>query len=267
MESSDVMEIDLRDIFQIVRKRIWIIVIVTLITSLTAAIISFFYITPIYESSTQLLVNKSQRDTDNIYNLSDINTNLKLVDTYSVIIKSPRIMELVIRDLGLELNAHQLTSKVKVSPVRNSQVISITVQDRDQHVAAAIANGIANIFKTEIINIMNVDNVQILTEARAETDPVPVKPKPQLNIMIAFVAGLMLSLGIVFLIEFFDQSIHTEKDVERLLNLPVLGSIPGIEESTRNLPKISYMSSSSTQGGTKIVPSVSAAGSELNEKK
>ncbi|MBO8173570.1 MAG: capsular biosynthesis protein [Bacillaceae bacterium] len=260
MESNqDYMEIDLRDIFRIIKKRIWIILVVTLLSSITAAIISYFYITPIYESSTQLLVNKSERNPENIYNLSDINTDLKLVDTYSVIIKSPRIMELVVQDLDLNMNAGQLTQKVRVSPVKNSQVISITVQDPDPQMAATIANGVAQVFKKEIVNIMNVDNVQILNTANVGENPAPVKPKPGLNIMIAFVVGIMLSLGIIFLLEFLDNTLHTEQDVECVLNLPVLGSIPKIEET-----KTAH--AGSTYPNTQVSAEL-AAGSDINEKK
>lgn len=234
--------IELREIFAVLRKRWIIIFLITSVASLTSAVASFFLITPIYEASTQLLVNKSDRD-NGLYNFNDINTDLKLVETYNVIINSPRIIELVIKELNLSLTPQQLSGKVKVNSVKNSQVISITVSDENQAEAARIANGIATVFQREITSIMKVDNVQVLSVAKADPVPVPVKPKPALNIAIAFVVGLMTGIGIVFLLEYLDQSIRDEQEVEQLLGLAVLGSIPKIETAGRNKAKHAKASS------------------------
>lgn len=230
MESREIKlkqdEIDLREILGILRKRLWLIVMVLIAAVMASGIITYFFLTPIYQASTQLLVNQSDKNTTGIYNLQDINTDLKLIETYSVIIKSPRIMELVREELGLNLSASELTGKVHVSPVKNSQVLSISVTDTDQHRAALIANGVAAVFQREIVELMNVDNVQILTEAKVQQQPVPIKPKPLLNLAIAGVLGLMGGVGIAFLLDFLDTSLRKERDIEQFLGIPVLGNIP-----------------------------------------
>jgi capsular polysaccharide biosynthesis protein len=223
--------IELREYFQILRKRIWIIVLITSIATITSGIISYFVITPIYESSTQLLVNKSQtKDQIVVPDMNDIQSSLKLVDTYNVIINSPRILDKTISDMGLKLTTAQLSAKIKVSAVQNSQVMSITVDDPDPKMAVAIANGIAQTFTQEIKGIMQVDNVQILAEAKMSDTATPIKPKKLLNIIIAFVVGLMTSVGIAFLLEYLDNTIKTEQDVERILGLSVLGGIAQIDQ-------------------------------------
>ncbi|GAB7387954.1 protein-tyrosine kinase activator TkmA [Bacillaceae bacterium] len=221
--------IELRQLIAIIRKRLWILLLVTAFATAASGVISYFYLTPVYEASTQLLVNQSDRNLKGIYTIEDINTDLKLIETYNVIINSPRIMELVIRELGLPLQAQELAEKVNVINVQNSQVISISVTDENQAQAAEIANGIARVFQREIVKIMNVDNVQILTEAKPEANPVPVKPRPLLNMAIAFAVGMMTGLGIVFLLEYLDTSLRDERDIEQVLQLPTLGSIPLIE--------------------------------------
>lgn len=227
---NDEMEIDLRELFQILKKRIWMIILITLVATLTSGIISFFVITPIYDSSTDLLVNKSESDLNALFSYNDIQTNLKLIDTYNVIIKSPRIIDLVISRYNLDFSSQELTDKISVKSIKNSQVMSITVTDPDHGQAVMIANAIAETFKKEIVKIMNVDNVQILTQAKGVESPSPIKPKPMLNMVIAFVVGFMTAIGLAFLFEYMDNSIKTESDVERLLGYPVLGSIGIIEE-------------------------------------
>lgn len=223
--------IELREYVEILMKRIWMIVLVTVIATATSGIISYFVLTPIYEASTQLLVNKSENKSEVLMpDFNDIQTSLKLIETYNVIIKSPRVLENAIKNEGWDLTSTELSEKIKVNAVQNSQVMSITVQDPDPVLAVNMANGIANTFQTEIKQIMSVDNVQILAEAKMGEEVSPVKPKPLLNMVIAFVVGLMTSVGIVFLLEYLDNTIKTEQDVERVLGLSVMASISTMDE-------------------------------------
>lgn len=223
-------ELDLRDLLHILRKRLKMIVLVTLVATVTSGIISLFLLTPIYESSTEIIVNKSEASEQNVINLQDVQTNLQLVDTYSVIIKSPRIIDQVIETLNLPLTTQELIEKVEVTAVENSQVISIKVEDSSLEQAVAIANTTAEVFQAEVVEIMNVDNVQILNAAEVKADAAPVKPRTLLNVAIAFVVGLMTAVGIAFLLEYLDNTFKTEKEIEQILELPVLGTIPRMDD-------------------------------------
>lgn len=227
---NEEMELDLRGIFQILKKRRLLIISITLIAALASGIVSSFVVTPVYQASTEILVNKSEDGQGLVYNINDVNTNLKLISTYSVIIKSPRIMDLVIEDYNLSLTSEQLISKVTINSVKDSQVMKISVQDTDQKEAARLANAIANTFQREIIEIMNVDNVQILNEAKALNNPSPVKPNITLNILIASVLSLLTAVSLSFLLEYLDNTIKSEQEIERLLGYPVLGIIGTIDE-------------------------------------
>lgn len=235
IREKDEIEIDLRDIFRILKKRLKLIVFFTLIATLTSGIISFYVLTPIYEASTEILVNNSESNQGAIYNINDINTELKLIETYKVIMKSPRIIDLVIEKYDLSLAQEKLIGKININTVRNSKVMKITVSDPNQAEAARIANAIAKTFQQEIIKIMNVDNVQILTEAKAIQDPGPVKPNKHLNIAIAFIIGIMGAVGLAFILEYIDVTIKTEEDVENLLGYPVLGAIATIEDKKKGI--------------------------------
>jgi capsular polysaccharide biosynthesis protein len=223
--------ISLRELFYTLRKRMWLIISITFVAALVSGILSFYVLTPIYSSSTQLLVNREKSD-QQMYNpnISDIQTNLQLINTYNVIIKSPAILDKVAQELDLDVTAEQLNSKITVGSEKDSQVFAITVQDPDPHTATDIANTTAKVFQEEIVKIMSVDNVSILAVAKTKENPAPIKPQPVLNIAIAIVVGLMLGIGLSFLLEYLDNTIKNEMDVEKVLGLPVLGAINTIEE-------------------------------------
>lgn len=236
--------ISLKELFLTLRKRLSLIALITILFATISGLISFFYLTPIYQASTQILVNQS-KDDQATYNVGEVQTNLQLINTYNVIIKSPAILDLVSKELDLNMTAAQLNGKITVQSEQNSQVVNISVQDPDPKLAADIANTTASVFKKEIKEIMNVDNVSILAKAVVVDNQSPIKPQPLMNIAIALVVGLMLGVGIAFLLEYLDNTIKTEQDIEQTLGLPVLGAIPTIQET---VPETSRSSKTRTRG-------------------
>lgn len=221
--------ISLKELFETIKKRIIMIILISVLAVTASGLVSYFLLTPIYQSSTQLLVNQANRD-QQTFNVNDVRTNLELINTYNVIIKSPIILDKVIDELQLTRSVSALNSQISVGSERNSQVVGITVQDPNPAMAVQIANTVASVFEREIVTIMNVDNVSVLSEAKLSANPTPVKPNPQLNMAIAFVVGIMTAVGLAFLLEFLDNTIKTEKDIEKHLGLSVIGAIPEISE-------------------------------------
>lgn len=216
--------ISIKDIFAILRKRWKLILLFLTIPALISGIISYFLLTPVYEASTQLLVN--QKNSENQIDSNQIQTNVQMINTYSEVIKSPVILEKVIDDLNLSQNADQLSHKITISNQENSQVFSLTVQDSSPTLAVEIANAVAKTFQKEVKSIMNVDNVTLLAKAEMKNNPTPVAPSPLLNVAIAMVIGLIVGIGLAFLLEYIDNTIKDEKDIEDLLGMSVLGSVP-----------------------------------------
>lgn len=221
--------ISLQDIFHTLKKRIGLIISTTVAAVIIAAIISFFMLTPMYQATTQILVNQQNTQAQQV-TTSEIQTNLQLINTYSEIIKSPAILDIVIEQLDLELTAAQLSGKIAVSNANNSQIVSVSVEDANHSVATDIVNTIANVFQQEVTELMNVDNVNILSPAMHSDNPAPVSPNKMLNMAIAAVLGLMIGVGIAFLLEYLDTTVKTEKDIEDLLGLPVIGLVSPIAE-------------------------------------
>ncbi|MCU1807130.1 Wzz/FepE/Etk N-terminal domain-containing protein [Cytobacillus firmus] len=241
--------ISLKELLQTLRRRLLLILSITFVAVLVSGIVSFYFLTPIYQSSTQFLVNQA-KDDQPVYNPGEIQTNLQLINTYNVIIKSPAILDIVKNNLDLDMTTEQLNSKITVGSQTDSQVVAITVQDADPKMAADIANTTVSVFQKEIKEIMNVDNVSIL--AKAEVNSSPVKPNPYLNIAIATVVGLMAGVGLAFLLEYFDNTVKDEQDIERNLDLPILGVI-SIIDTAKVQKEISNRAARKRAGGESVV--------------
>ncbi|MBA2175349.1 capsular biosynthesis protein [Halobacillus locisalis] len=223
--------ISLKEIFEVLKKRILMILGIAVGAAIISGLITFFVLTPTYQSSTQFIVNQSpEQQQTAAYDINDIRTNVELINTYNVIIKSPAILDRVTEELSLEKSAGSLASQIQVSNANQSQVVDVTVTDPDPALAVEIANTTVETFQEEIPTLMNVDNVNILSPAVATADPSPVSPKPMLNIAIAIVVGLMAGVGLAFLLEYLDNSIKSEQDIEQVLGMPVMGVVSTISQ-------------------------------------
>ncbi|MGM0843656.1 MAG: YveK family protein [Bacillota bacterium] len=237
--------ISLREILDTLKKRLSLIVLITALAVITSGIVSYFVLTPIYQSSTQLLVNQAKSEQAG-FDANDIRTNLEIINTYNVIMKSPAILDKVSENLDMEPGS--LSEKITVGSENQSQVVNVSVTDPDPQRAALIANEVASVFQEEIPSIMNVDNVSILSQAVVGDRVSPIKPNPILNIAIALVVGLMAGVGLAFLLEYFDNTLKNEQDIERALELPVLGAVTTIDDV--KMEKNSRAGSRSVRGET-----------------
>lgn len=213
----------IKEKISIIKKRWWLIALFTISTSALSIVATLYILTPKYEASTQILVN--QKNLSSQLDVSQLRNNIELINTYSVIIKSPIILEKVIKKLDLKQNVDQLNTNIFVNSQSDSQVFLLTVQDSEPDQAVKIANTISETFQQDIKGIMNIDNVNILARAELKDHPVPISPKPIMNIAVGIVAGVLIGVGVAFLIEYFDNSIKCSGDIEAFLDLVVLGTI------------------------------------------
>lgn len=229
-------DFNLIGLFKVMKKRKGLIFSITFLTILTSAAISYYALTPMYENSTQILVSQAELSNGPITNQT-IQADLQLVNTYSVIIKSKRILEEVITELSLTSTVSEVSENMSVIPASNSQVIEITVRNKDPELAAEIANKTAQVFEKDIYELMNVKNVSILSTASLSANPQPVSPNHGLNLAIAFVIGLALGIGISYLIDAIDTTVKSESDVEELLDVPLIAIISPMPNVKKNKSK------------------------------
>ena len=217
--------IDLRECFEIIKKRFWIIITLTLVCALISGLISFFVLKPVYQASSSVIVNTERGEGNNIITGDQFSVTQKLAVTYGEIIKSRSVLGSVIENLKLDDKYNDLAKRVTVSPVKDTQIINISVQDKNPKKARDIANEIPKIFKSENkLTKVKSNNIQVIEEATLPEKP--IKPNKVINIIGAAVVGMMIGLVIVFLLEYLDDTIKTPNDVEKYLGMSILGVLP-----------------------------------------
>ena len=216
--------IDLREYFSIIKKRFWIIALITVVAMVVSGVISFFMLSPVYESKSTLIVNTEKNEETQMITGDQFSVSQKLAVTYGEIIKSRAVLESVISNLKLDSEYEDLVEKITVSPVKDTQIISISVQDTNPKKARDIANEIPKVFEKEVKRITKANDIQVIDKAILPENP--IKPNKIMNVAIAAVLGMMIGLFVVFLLEYLDNKIKTPQDVEKHLDLPILGVIP-----------------------------------------
>jgi len=209
----------------IIKKRMLLIILVTIGATVLSGVLSYFVITPTYKSDISVIIGKTEnKSTVSQDSYNDVIMYQQLVKTYSEFAKSRKVSEHVIKALKLNMNPIQLQNMVTVAPKGDTEFLTITVKSTDPKEAFDIANQLAKSLKYVSNDVKKVDNVQLLDDAIEPT--VPDNPKPKLNMAIAFFIGLMVSLGIAFLLEYLDNTVKTQEDIEKLTGIPVIGIIP-----------------------------------------
>ena len=256
--------ISFKEILNLMKRRLNLIILMTLTATLASGIISYLFLSPMYESSTQILVNhttnspqakandknsKKSEDETNLIDPNQIRTNIELINTYTVLIKSPAIIEKVIDDLSLDASFLDINDRVTVNTTQNSQVVEIVVQDKDPKAAADIANRIAEVFKQEVGSLMSVNNINILAAASVQEPYGALSPDIIRNIMIGFALGLFCAIGTAFLFEYLDPTVRSERDIVYDIGIPMIGNIPEIKVSHKRIKKHQTESSGVRIGG------------------
>ena len=188
-ESMEEETISLRELFATIRKRMSLILVITVLATVVSGVVSYTMLKPIYQASTQILVSQAAAGSLREIAGISLDNDSKYIETYNVILKSPYILDQVIEELKLDTTAQGLNGSVNVAQEGQSQVVKITVNQNDPAQAVTIANEIAKVFQREISKLMMIDNIHILSPAELPENPVPIKPQPILNMAIAFVVG------------------------------------------------------------------------------
>ncbi|MBC1576047.1 capsular biosynthesis protein [Listeria booriae] len=202
----------------------WILMIIG-IPILVMLIYLNYLATPIYQKSTQLLVNQFTGSQSTNVEAQTIQADLQLVNTYSTIILSPRILDDVSKYLGKEYTTQELADMIQVKNATNSQIIDISINHPNAKEAAKIANLTASQFTEKLPKIMKIDNVTILSEAKYLGNEKPVKPQKWLMVVLSFFLGVLLVFVYIFIKLLFDRRLTTTEEIEELLNVHILGEV------------------------------------------
>lgn len=216
--------LDLREVFMILRKRIKLILAITIACTLISAIVSFFIIKPVYEARTSIIVGKAKLAEGKLDN-SDVTMYQKLLKTYAVIAESERVAENAAVKLKLKYTPKQILSMISVMPQQDTQVLEIKAENKNSKEAAAVIDAVTSAFEEEAKVVFSAGGTIGVLD-RASVPKSPIKPKRTANVAIGFLLGLMISMAVIFVLEYMDKTIKSEDDVKRYLGLPGIGIIP-----------------------------------------
>jgi len=228
----DEQTIDISALWLVIKKKMNVIVIVTLLITMIAGIATFFLVEPKYTSTVAVFINDvkttSSGGTES-QTVNDINMYQKLVETYSAITKSRTVAEDVIAELNLDLSVGELQGMISSSAKGNTQFLNISITSNDREQAYKIANQMALSLKSVSKELRGADIVQTLDAANVPNSP--SSPNLKMNIAIGFMLGLMISVFGVFILEFLDKTVKDPSNIIDGLGLTFLGSLPLVEDA------------------------------------
>ena len=214
--------IDLKDLFDYYKSKLGVVILFVVLVGILGCFYGLFIQKPMYKSSTSIVLISEAKDNSQLtYN--DVSVNQNLVSTYSEIVKSKRVLGQVINNLNLNYTYGALSNNIEVSSVTGTQIIKITVTDENSKTAMKVANEIGKVFAKEIPELYNISNVNILDTAEQPSSAYNVNITKQSA--ISLLAGLVLGLGVVFVMYYFDRSVKNASQIEDKLKLPVLATV------------------------------------------
>ncbi len=200
------------------KKKLIFIPLIVLILSL---IINIFFISPTYKATSELLINSNEQNNST----TDVDTNLRLIETYSHIIESPKVKEKVYTSLNKKYSYDQLDESLTVETNPNSQIISLNITGKNPKQVQKIVNSYAKESKIVIKELMGIDNVKVMTTAHYSDIKDPIKPKILLNSLVSVIISLLLIVIYLIIYNYFNAKVNTEEDIELHFKNPILGKI------------------------------------------
>ena len=220
-------EIDLKDILMLFWSKKAKIILILAIFAILGIIYTEKFVTPIYTSSTTLVLATSEDETEqstNTITTTDITLNSKLISTYSELVKSNNVIRQVISNLGIDLKEEELKNNITVSSVKDTELIEISVTNINATTAEKVANEIAKVFTQKVSEIYNINNVQVVDQAEISTSPSNINHAK--DVIIFTFVGVVVAVMYVLMANMLDTTIKSAEEVEKEFKVPVLASIP-----------------------------------------
>lgn len=219
--------ISLQEIVYALKKRWKLIALITIAATLVSAILSFFVIKPQYEATTKLFIGKQESQDNNAYNNSDVMMYQQLMKTYAELVKTSDLVTKAVKSANLDYNQKEIKevlTNLNVTPSADTQILDLSFKGGNPKEVLNITEAITNEFILESKELIPNGNIQVIQKAQLPEHP--VSPNKKLNILIAFVLGLMVGVGVVLLLEYLDNTFKSREELEKTLELPIIGTIP-----------------------------------------
>lgn len=224
------IEITLQDIFCALKRHLVWICLTTFLFTAGAWAYARFFITPMYSTTVSLCVFANQRTSDEVTS-NQMAADARIAYTYEVLLTSQPVLEAISTSMDNAVSARALKSMIGAKNVSGTQIINVTVINANPQLAATIANTLTEVAPTTLNSIAR--GGEMVAVDRAEVPTAPYSPDVGSYVSTGFILGLLLSCAVVILITLLDTTIWREEDLERSFKIPVLGSVPSMNASTK----------------------------------
>ncbi|EKQ56650.1 MULTISPECIES: Wzz/FepE/Etk N-terminal domain-containing protein [unclassified Clostridium] len=222
--NNGIIKID--DLLDVIIKRRKMIICLTIIATILSAFVSFVIIPPKYVAATKVFIGKelNNQGQEQSYNTNDVQMYQKLIKTYAEIIQTNDLIQRAINSSNLDLKSENVLNTLSVNPRTDTQILEISYISANKALASDVVSAVTNEFIRTSKEIIPNGNVRVIESVKVPENP--ISPNKKLYIGIAFLVGLIGSIGLSFLLEFMDNTFKTREQIEELLGIPVLGTIP-----------------------------------------
>lgn len=221
------VELDLKEIFESLKKRIWLIVLSAVLAGVLVFSYTALFVTPLYSAQISVYVNNKTVNSSGISS-SDLSVALKLVNTYVHILQDDAVLEDVIEEAQLKYTPEQIRSMMSAEVVENTEFFRVEIKTSDPQMSARIANAIAKVAPSAISEIIEGSTAKVFSMAKVPTQP--SSPNYTLNTIIGIFAGAILAILAIVVGSMLDVRVKGEADLEKICPIPILGMIPDLTE-------------------------------------
>lgn len=220
-QEVNAIEIDVLSLLKTLWSKKFLIIITALFGAGLAFVYSSFLVTPQFDSTTRIYVVSQNVDAGAGLTNQELQAGTYLVKDYKEIILSQDVLSRVKTELGL---VEDISAKITVNIPVDTRIVSITVRDADPNESARIANSLRTVAAQKIIEVTKVSDVTTLEEAVPAEQP--STPNTKRNIAIGMLAGGLLAVGLVLIVEVLDDRVKRPQDIEEVMGMTLLGVVP-----------------------------------------
>ena len=229
---SPAKELGLQQLVSALLRKSWLIIVASVLCAALMLGFTYYFVTPQYESSTMFYVNNSTLSVSDIsLSSGDMVTRKYLVDSYIVILKSRDFLTDVKDYAGVDCSVGQLRGMISAESVNSTEIFEVVVTNPDPYVAKRIAHAIEIQLPKRIATIIEGSSAKVVDSPIVASSP--SSPSYSKNTIVGFLAGFVVSVMIIILLELFDVTIRAEEDVQQSCSYPILAEVPDMQSQSR----------------------------------
>lgn len=225
-DKNEDVEIDLVEIWQVIKKQFGLLVVIVILCAILAGVISKFFIAPKYTSSSTIFLTPSISESG-VVDFTSQNSNEKLVNNVMALLVQDNILSEVAKQTGME-SIEELRDQIEVSNDTNTTLVKVEATTLDPKLSKNIVNSMVNIFIDTMQENLNLKNIEIVDKAKLSYEP--SGPNIKKNILIGAAAGFVIDALIVVLKVLTNTRLKSKEEAEKYLNLPVFCELPVIKD-------------------------------------